>query len=203
MLLDDLDNILVADRDNHKFTSGGRFLAFVGTKGVKPKQFNSPMGIAFNTHNKKVYVVDNLNHRIQVFNSDLTLSYVSGGGQSSKKGLFSYPCGVACDSTGNVYIVNNRVQVFTADMKFLRKFGCGGGDGELDWPTGVAVDSKGMVFVSDNCRVSVFTTRAGFVASFGKRGKKLEEFQDHRFLAVDDCGVLYVCDAGNDRIQMF
>jgi DNA-binding beta-propeller fold protein YncE len=109
---------------------------------------------------------------------------VSGGERSGKNGKFSFPWGVACDSTGNVYVAdsgNNRIQVFTADMKFQRKFGCRGeGNGELDWPVGVAVDSRGMVFVSEdqNCRVSVFTTHGQFVASFGKRGKKLGEFQD-------------------------
>jgi DNA-binding beta-propeller fold protein YncE len=207
--VDDLDNILVADMNNHriqKFTSGGRFLVSVGTKGVKPMQFNCPMGIAFNTHNKKVYVVDTWNHRIQVLNSDLTFYGISGGKES---GCFSFPWGVACDSTGNVYVAdsgNGHIQVFTADMKFLRKFSSHGeGDGELDWPAGVAVDSRGMVFVSDyaNNRVSVFTTQGRFVASFGKRGKKLGDFQDPRSLAVDDCGVLYVCDWGNNRIQVF
>jgi DNA-binding beta-propeller fold protein YncE len=82
---------------------------------------------------------------------DLTLSYVSGGGRSSKTGLFSCPWGVACDSTGNLYVAdsaNNRIQVLTADMKFLRKFGSGGSDGELNGPAGVAVYSRGMVFVS-------------------------------------------------------
>jgi tripartite motif-containing protein 2/3/tripartite motif-containing protein 71 len=210
--VDDLDNILVADSDNHriqKFTSDGRFLASVSTKGDKPLQFNFPSGIAFNTQNKKVYVVHTWNHCIQVLNSDLAFSCVSGGKQSGKNGLFSYPSGVACDSTGNVYVAdsgNNRIQVFTADMKFQRKFGCRGeGDGELDWPAGVAVDSRGMVFVSEvgNSRVSVFTTQGQFVVSFGKHGKKLGEFQEPRSLTVDDCGVLYVCDSDNDRIQVF
>jgi DNA-binding beta-propeller fold protein YncE len=209
--VDDLDNILVADMDNHriqKFTSDGRFLASVGTRCDQQLQFNCPMGIAFNTHNKKVYVVDTNNHRIQVSNSDLTFSCVGAGNESGDNG-FSYPWGVACDSTGNVYVAdsgNNRIQVFTADMQFLRKFGCHGeGDGELSWPAGVAVDSRGMVFVSerDNFRVSVFTTQGRFLASFGKRGKKLGELDSPTSLTVDDCGVLYVCDLGNSRIQMF
>jgi hypothetical protein len=41
------------------------------------------------------------------------------------------------------------------------------------------------------------------MTSFGKHGNSLGEFQDPRLLTVDDCGVLYVCDAGNDRIQIF
>jgi DNA-binding beta-propeller fold protein YncE len=205
--VDNLDNILVADELIHriqKFTSDGTFLASVGTKGVKPLQFRQPRDIAFNTHNKKVYVVDNLNNRIQVLNSDLTISSIIGGGQSTKNRLLYYPNGVAFDSTGNVYVAdsaNHRIQVFTTDMKFLRTFGCHGkGNGELDWPQSVAVDFRGMVFVGElyNSRVSVFTTEGRFVTSFGGSGKKLGAPAS---LTVDDCGVLYVCD--NHRIQIF
>jgi tripartite motif-containing protein 2/3/tripartite motif-containing protein 71 len=108
--VDDLDNILVADKNNHriqKFTSDGRFLASVGTRGVKPLHFDSPKGIAFNTRNKKFYIVDNRNQRIQILNSDLTLSCVSGREQSGKNSSFSFPWGVACDSNGNVYVADS------------------------------------------------------------------------------------------------
>jgi tripartite motif-containing protein 2/3/tripartite motif-containing protein 71 len=107
--VDDQDNILVADKNNHriqKFTSDGHFLVSVCTKGVKPLQFNCPTGIAYNTHNKKMYVVDSANHRIQVLNSDLTFYCISGGKESGKNGLFSYPWDVSCDGTGNVYIAD-------------------------------------------------------------------------------------------------
>jgi DNA-binding beta-propeller fold protein YncE len=199
--VDDLDNILVADEYNHRiqrFTSDGTFLVSVGTRGVKPLQFRHPRDIAFNTHNKKVYVVDSENNRIQVLNSDLTISSVIGGEQSSKNGLFAYPWGVACDSTGNVYVAdsgNDRIQVFNADMKFLRTFGCRGkGNGELNWPRSVAVDSRGMVFVCElsNSRVSVFTTEGRFVTSFGGSGEKLGEFSNPASLTVDDWCIVCV-----------
>ncbi len=45
---------------------------------------------------------------------------------------------------------NHRIQVFTAEGKFLRMFGReGAGSGELDWPHGVAVDASGFVYVSE------------------------------------------------------
>ena len=210
--VDDEGNILVADRDNHriqKFTNDGQFLASVGTKGTGPLQFSSPRDVTFNTHNKKVYVVDNANDRIQVLNSDLTFSNIIGEKRGSKSGEFAYPWGVTCDSTGNVYVAdsaNNRIQVFTASGKFLRKFGrCGNGEGELNYPMGVAVDSRGMVFVNDskNHRVSMFTTGGRFVKSFGQCGTKPGEFIYPIGLAVDDYDVLCVCDNGNGRVQIF
>ena len=209
--VDDAGNILVADSGNHriqKFTSDGQFVASVGTKGTGPSQFNGPRDIAFSTHNKKMYVVDNENHRIQVLNYDLTFSKVLGRKYGSKNGDLIYPRGVTCDSTGNVYVAdsgNNRIQVFTASGKFLRKFGCLGKGGELDWPVGVAVDSRGMVFVSerDSHRVSVFTAEGQFVTSFGQHGAKPGEFDKPISLAVDDYDALYVCDILNDRVQIY
>ena len=207
--VDDEGNILVVDCGNHriqKFTNDGLFLASVGTKSL---QFRSPRDVAFNTHNKKVYVVDNENNHIQVLNSDLTFSNIIGEKRGSKSEEFTYPWGVTCDSTGNVYVAdsaNNRIQVFTASGKFLRKFGhFGKGEGELKYPVGVAVDSRGMVFVSErfNHRISLFTTEGQFVKSFGRCGTEPGEFRGPRQLAVDDCGVLCVCDNGNRRIQIF
>ena len=216
--VDDLNNILVADRNNNriqKFTSDGSFLETVGTWGVKPLQFINPRGIAFNMQNKKVYVADSENHRIQVLNSDLTFSGIIAGGQrSGNNGWFARPNDVACDSTGNVYVAdtdNDRIQVFTADMEFLRKFDGCGRHGKKLYPTGIAVDSRGMVFVSPfhNYGISAFTGKGEYVTSIGKRHR--EDWGDGYFreiypgsLAVDDCcDFLCVPDYNNDCIQIF
>ena len=189
-----------------KFSPEGQLLASVGTKGTGQLQFNSPTDIAVNTSNNKVFVADTNNHRIQVLNSDLTFS-ATFGKQGSDKGQFRHPNAIACDSAGNVYVAdsgNHRVQVFTAEGKFLRMFGrCGEGRGELDFPIGIALDpSNNHVYVSEgnNHRISVFTCEGQFVTSFGAT---VERF-DPRGLAVDNSGVVYVCDYGhNNCIQMF
>ena len=202
-------NILVADCNNHriqKFTEKGQFLTAVGTKGSGPLQFNEVWDIAINTSNNKVYVVDNINHRIQVLNSDLTFSNTFGK-PGKNKGEFSYPSAIACDSTGNVYVAdsaNNRIQVFTSTGKFLRMFESRGEDhGELKYPSGIALDVQDKVYVSEsnNHRISVFTSEGQFVRSFGSKGKRPGKFQDPRGLAVDSNGVVYVCDLNNCRLH--
>ena len=204
-------NILMADSSNYriqKFTAEGQFLAAVGTQGSGPLQFWYSTDIAFNTSNNKVYVAGNLNHHVQVLNSDLTFSSTFGK-KGSGKGQFSNPHGIACDSSGKVYVAdinNHRIQVFTAEGKFLRMFGrCGQSRGELNFPYSVAVDTSGMVYVSEygNHRVSVFTSEGQFVTSFGREGEGPGEFKDPRGLAVDNSGVVYVCDYGNNRVQVF
>ena len=206
-------NILVADCWNHciqKFTSKGQFLTSVGTKGSGPRHFHSPIDIALNASINKVYVLNEGNHHVHVLNSDLTFSSIFGK-EGSDKGQFSYPRGIACDSTGKVYVAdtrNHRIQVFTPEGKFLRMFGrCGQGKGELNHPSGIAIDTSDLVYVSDggNHRVSVFTTEGQSVLSFGKYEKGLGEFGWPYGLAVDDSGVVYVCDKDNSRarVQVF
>ena len=212
LTLDGEGNILVVDfhiHRIHKFTAQGQFLVAVGTEGSGPLQFSYPTGIGFNTSNKRFYVVENGNHRIQILNSDLSTSVFSFGRSGNSKGCFNFPASIAFDSTGNVYVAdsgNHRIQVFTAEGRFLMMFGRHGrGRGELNCPIGVAIDTSDMVHVSeyDNHRVSVFTSDGQFVTSFGTRGEGPGELEKPFGVAVDDCGVVYVCDSGNNRVQAF
>ena len=203
-------NILVADYGNHliqKFTAEGQFLTAVGTKGSGPLQFSNMMEITINAINNKVYVVDKENHCVQVLNSDLTFSSTIGK-EGEQEGEFDSPRGIACDSTGNIYVAdagNHRVQVFTStSISMFGSFGVDGG--RLKFPAGIALDED-KVYVSEfelcNDHVSVFTSDGLFVTSFGDHGKGLGEFSNPRGLAVDSNGVVYVCDYGNNRLQVF
>ena len=87
---------------------------------------------------------------------------------------FSYPCGVAVDGSGNVFVAdtdNNAVKEILAAGGYttVKTLGSGFSD-----PTGVAVDGSGNVFVADTCNnavkkldyadppsLSFATTRAG------------------------------------------
>ncbi len=210
--LDADGNILVADSGNQriqKFTVEGEFLSVVGGEGSGSLQFKWPDGVAFNTVNGKIYISDDSQH-IHILNSDLTF-FKSFGKEGSGKGQFCYPRGIACDSTGQVYVAdsnNHRIQVFTAEGKFVRAFGRHGHGmkmGELMWPVGIALNNaSGLVYISENSHcVSVFTLEGHFVTSFGQKGEGSGEFNHPYEVAVDTNGVVYVCDADNNRVQVF
>lgn len=186
-------NVLVADSHNHriqKFTTEGQFLTTVGSRGREPLHFECPLGIAFNPANGKVYVVDV--NCIQVLHSDLTFCHTFGK-EGANKGQFNLPWDVACDSSGKVYVTdnrNNRIQIFTAKGKFVRMLGQGRAA-----PTCIAIDSDNLVYVSDESgHVSVFTSEGQLLKEFGKKGEGPGEFKGLRGLAVDSTGVVYVCD---------
>ena len=209
--VDDDGNILTVEGDSHsiqKFTSAGNFIKAVGKQGDKPLEFLDPIGIAIHPLNKKVYVVDSGNCRIQILNHDLTFSS-SFGSEGRNDGQFQLPRDVACDRTGNVYVVdgyNDCIQVFTAEGEFLRKFGEYGDDnGELSSPSSISIDSEDVVYVTEegNDRVSVFTREGKFLISFGRGGSEPGEFSNPCGIVVDRNGVVYVSDSSNNRLQLF
>lgn len=136
--VDDEDNILLADKYNNlvqKFTAEGELLVSKGSAdGI-----NYSSDIAFNNANGRIYVGHG-GYSIQILNSDL--SYHGTFGEfGTDDGQFTSTCHIACDTTGNVYVVDGHsVQVFTAEGEFLRKFsGHSEGSGR---PFGIAVDSN-------------------------------------------------------------
>lgn len=81
----------------------------------RPENFDYFQSITFNATNEKVYVINGC--RVQVLNSDLKC-FQAFGKYGSGKGQFDYPWGIACDSTGKIYVAdsaNHRIQVFTAE----------------------------------------------------------------------------------------
>jgi DNA-binding beta-propeller fold protein YncE len=75
-------------------------------------------------------------------------SYGSGNGQ------FLLPCGIAVDSSGNVYVAddfNQRIQKFNSNGRYLTQWDSSrSGNGQIYDPTDIAVDSSGNVYVVES-----------------------------------------------------
>lgn len=213
MAIDESGNVLVADYKNNrisKFTATGKFVKAVGSKGSGPLQFKGPKGIAFNTFNNMLYVTDE-NNRVQILCSSELTHHGMFGKIGSGKGQFYDPWDVACDGCGKVYVTdstNNRVQVFAGDGTYLATFGGKGqSPGKFIHPAGIAVSSEegGLIYISEryNHRVSVFNSRGDFLTVFGSFGRGSGEMRYPRGVAVDESGVVYVCDRDNNRVSLF
>ena len=213
--VDDDGNILVVDRGLngiHFFSPQGKFLKACG-RGIesvgKSVELNWPKGISIHPLSKKIYVADDRNHVIKIIDPDSLMLEKSIGGIGSGDGQLKNPWDVAFDSDGNVYVAeksNNRIQVFTADGKYLRKFGRKGKQiGELDQPSSICIDCDNNVYITEyaNHRVSVFSCDGKFLTSFGSRGSDSKQFERPRGITVDKSGIVYVCDSDNDCIKLF
>jgi tripartite motif-containing protein 2/3/tripartite motif-containing protein 71 len=98
----------------------------------------------------------------------------------------------------------NAVRIYEESEK--TSYSYGGFGCHLDSPYYIAVDDNSKrVYISEwgGNRVCVFTLEGEYVSSFGKEGSEPGEFNFPRGLAVNDSGLLYVCDGENNRVQVF
>ncbi len=144
-----------------KLDADGHFVTCWGSAGVEPGQFARIRALALGP-DKKVYVADACNHRIQVFTRDGKLVRWWGEAGTGPGQLY-WPYDLAFGPKGDLYVVeygNQRVQKFTAEGKSL---GCWGGPGrqpgQLLCPWALTVDAQGAVHVidSENHRVQRIT----------------------------------------------
>ena len=202
--IDDTDNIYVSSEHKlQKFTSSGELIKCIGGRGSKEAEFDDPRGVTI--HSNQVYVCDEDNHRIQVF--DLDLNYIHSVGSCGRgRGELDCPLDVAFDTVGNMYVVelgNDRVQVMDSSGQFIRMFGQEG-EGKLSDPTALHIADK-YVYVSDlnNHRITLYETSGQYVTSFGRYGEGEGEFRSPRCITSCVSGCIYVCDRFNYRVQVF
>ena len=132
------------------------------------------------------------------------------GSKGSENDQFDEPRGVACNSRGDIIVVeynNNRVQVFDKAGKNLFKFGSkGNGNGQFSHPRGVAVDQRNnQIVVADkgNHRIQVFDDKGRFIRAFGSSGSGDGQLGGPYAVVVDSLGNYFVTEIGNHRISVF
>ena len=148
--------------------------------------FNSPYGLAPDGRGN-LFVADRLNHTIRkiVLSTGVVSTFAGTGASGYANGTgtaaaFTYPTGVAVDTTGNIYVADSRsnlIRKITPSGVVSRFAGGGNGlssgfaDGVdsvaiFNRPTSVAVDQSGNVYVADqgNNKIRQITP-AGLVSS--------------------------------------
>jgi len=129
--------------------------------------------------------------------------------QSISDGRFNNPGGIACDSSGIIYIANQgcgRIETFTPDGRYLSSLGSNGNKpGQFSRPSGLAFGPDGSLYVADlgNNRVVRLNGTGKILGMWGKEGILNGEFRDPWGIAVDQAGTVYVTDSQNNRIQQF
>ena len=196
-------NGLAVDDDDRLFVTDIRLhhVLVLNPKHHPEAQFGagdlvSPAGIAIDTANRFVYVVDTQQDQVLVYDADkyTLLRRIGTGGKRhtlTSPGNFSLPTNVAVDQEGNVYVtdtLNDRVEIFDADGVFISEFGTpGDGPGHFARPKGITIDSDGHIWVADEvqCRVQAFNKEGQLLIYIGGQGWYPGQFQALYGIAAD------------------
>ena len=205
------------DTYNHrvqKFTIRGEYLHEFGNRGNDQGQLDCPLGITI--HENRVYVADQCNYRVSVFQCNGKFSDIIPSPQ-----LRSAPYDVVVNNSNQLLVAVRSMHcifIFTFDGGYVGKFGKEGSDkGQLLNPTGIAVDKNDNILVIEggnhrvfileggNYRVSIFNEEGVFIHCFGSKGSAKGQFLTDEALgiALSRDGRILISDYSNQRIQIY
>jgi len=212
LAIDDSDRLFVSDGKMHR-------VLILNPKHEVEGQISEglvdPVGLAIDNENRFLYVVDEQQDQVIVYDAD-TLKLLRRIGTAGKKhtlttpGDFGGASNVALDADGNVYVtdtMNNRVEIFDADGKFIGEFGKNGdGPGYFARPKGIAVDCDGHIWVADQYqdRVQVFNREGQLLTYIGDgHGHYPGQFDALVGIAIDKQNRVFTTEQYPGRMQMF
>lgn len=214
-------NGLAIDDDDRLFVSDGkmkRVLIFNAKHELEnqiAEGIVDPVGLAIDTTNRFLYVVDTQQDQVLVYDADTLkpLRRIGTGGKNhflTTPGDFGAPQGVALDADGNLYVtdtLNNRVEIFDADGNFISEFGKhGDGPGYFARPKGIAVDADGHIWVADqmNDRLQVFNKEGQLLTYIGTgHGELPGQFRSLSGVAIDKQNRVFTTEQEPGRLQVF
>ena len=185
------DNVIaVSDYGSHqvkKYCLQGELLSVIGCHGNKNGEFNYPRGLAFN-NNKLLYVVDERNYRVQVFQQDDKFAF-SFGNRGSNPGQFLCPDKIAIDHNNNVLVTDNLancIVIFTQSGEFIQTM-------NSYRPCAITISPTGYLITNhvgyDN-KIRVWSDMYQCIKMFDKKGYK---FIGIGRMAIDSSETTYIC----------
>ncbi len=206
LMLDANRNLYIADTENSRIQvvdANGQFLRDIRPAAGRDS-FRFPRSVAMSSQNGRIYVVDELDFRIYVFDGEGKQVQVWDRRRNPSEPA-AIPGRLAISPNGTIYVSEpngHRVMMYNASHGFLAAFGA---NGELQSPSGVVVGPKATLYILDygQCRVHTFDSKGKAGPSFGRRGSGPGEFSVPRDLTVDRSGHVFVADTLNHRVQIF
>ena len=176
----------------HMLTTGGEFIDTFGVKGSGLRQFDRPCDVKISPDGR-VYVTEQGNNRVQVFNPDWTISHVIDRSSiPDESDEFNKSTAIAFDLSGNAYVTNDSdaVLVFTSTGQYIRRFG--GGVNE-----GIAIDpSSGYSLITNRYTLSVYDPSGSLVHT-------IEGLDAPTGVSISSDRSVWVADTYNDRLVKY
>ncbi len=207
--VDAANNIYVGDTGLKRVLVFGPDLSYrVAIGGAD--EVESPSGLAVDDSRQRLYVVDSRKSTLLVYGLPTGKLLARIGKRGTDDAEFNLPTSVAVGPDGRVYVtdtMNYRVQVFDADLKFIKQFGSlGVRPGQFRRPKGIAVDAENVVYVTDSDfnNFQMFTSDGQPLMWVGQMGERPGEMLLPAGIAVDrPHRRIVVCEQFNKRVQVF
>ena len=169
--LNSLGNLVEKVRSGIDYKSKKQPLVSVCEKGKGMGQLNWPRGITVDNKIGNIYIADQFNNCVKVFDS--TGKYLFKFGDNVDEGKMYEPFSVAiCGDRILISQSNDCILNYQLSGKFISKIGkYGNGELEFNWPYGLTIDeSNGNIYVSDNRnnRIQILSQDFRFIFQFGK-----------------------------------
>ncbi len=212
LAIDQGENIYVQEYDTgriQKFSEDGVFITNWGTtNGSENGEFATP--IALNgivvAPNELVYVIDNGNKRIQVFDQDGEFNFLWN--DESEGYEFINPVAITADSESNIYVLDGN---YSGEYAYILKFDEDGNyiesfvwDDE-DWYTGI--ESPSDIDVDNNGNIYLSGSVYGIVVMLDSDGVQYRTIDDFIDANVDEISsitvvndLLYILDPSQSKV---
>ncbi|ELR69415.1 hypothetical protein C900_04947 [Fulvivirga imtechensis AK7] len=134
-------------------------LTTIGVHGNEQGNFSNPRGLDVD-QDGKIYVSDQENDRIQVFDSNYDFLF-DFGGSGAGEGQFNRPQGIDIrnDSIFIADTQNHRVQVFNTAGEYIYSFG----EGDLIYPKSISVNEYYIYVADSDHRLRIFSKSGDLV----------------------------------------
>ena len=168
-------------------------------KGKEINQLNFPRVVTVDNETGNIYIADQCNHCVKVFDS--TGKYLFKFGDNEENGKMYRPLSVAI--CGDIILIsgNHCILNYQLNGKFISKIGkYGNGELEFIWPYGLTIDeSNRNIYVSDclNNRIQILSQDFRYISLFG------EDIFNYPFDIKLSKEYIFVLDESNPCLHLF
>ena len=159
------------ENENKYYKKKTQSIISVCNRGCDDGQLNYPLGVTIDRSTGNIYVVDQRNHCVDVF--DNTAEYLFKFGDSKGEGKMQFPTGLAIScNTVLISQCDDHILVYQLDGKFVSKIGTSGsGDLQFNFPFGLTTDeTNNDIYICDrsNNRIQIISQNFQYKSQFGK-----------------------------------
>ena len=215
MAVDDECNLYVVDGTQRRvvvYDQAGRYVtAFGGAEW-----FDRPSHVEVDADGTRGYVVDtggvsSERHTVRVFDIRSGSHLFDIGQRGAGPGQLNLARDIAIGPDGRLYVVdggNFRVQIFSADGKYIGSFGSiGVTRGQFSRPKGIDTDPDGNIYVTDSAfgNFQIFSPAGELLLFIGTRSESSEpaKYMLPAGIAVDEDGRVYMVDQFFRKVDVY